>query len=101
MLCALIIINPVFAQNYSKKELVKMSLNRLFPNGAIQIVKADMSDIIKEWNLLFDAQNLKRDLLKERSDWRKVFPIRRDRVHRIEGKRIFYGAIPKKYNYTI
>lgn len=78
-----------------------MSLNRLFPNGAIQIVKADMSDIIKEWNLLFDAQNLKRDLLKERSDWRKVFPIRRDRVHRIEGKRIFYGAIPKKYNYTI
>jgi hypothetical protein len=101
MLCALLIMSPLGAQNYSKKELVQMSVDRLFPDGAIKKVNADMSDIIEEWNMLFDAQNLKRDLSKDRIDWRKAFPIRKDRVHKIEGKRIFYGAIPKKYNYTI
>jgi hypothetical protein len=101
LLCALLIMSPLGAQNYSKKELVQMSVDRLFPNGAIKKVNADMSDIIKEWNMLFDAQNLKRDLSKHRSDWRKVFPIRKYRVHKIKGTRVYYGAIPKKYNYTI
>lgn len=89
------------AQNYTKKELVQMSVDRLFPNDSNNRAFVDMRDIIKEWNILFDAQNLKRDLDKNRVDWNKAFPIVKDRIHKISGKRVFYGMIPKKYHYTI
>lgn len=101
LLAALLVSSSSFAQEYSKKELIKMSLERLFPDGQNKNKDADMTDIVAKWNELFDAQHLKRDRNKHRIDWRKLFPIKQNRVHEIEGKRIFYSVIPKKYRYDI
>jgi hypothetical protein len=89
------------AQNYSKKQLIQMSLDRLFPKDASTKVNADMSDIVVEWNKVFDVQNLKRDHYKHRSDWSKVFPITEKRIHKIEGKRTYHGLVPLKYRYDV
>jgi hypothetical protein len=90
-----------FAQTLSKKELIRMSVERLFPDGQNKVKDADMSDIIAEWNKVFDEQNLKRDFNKDRIDWLKLFPLKQNRVHHVEGRRRYYGLIPKKYRYDI
>jgi hypothetical protein len=90
-----------FAQSYSKKELVQMSVNRVFPDGETKDKSAMMDDIIDEWNKVFDLQNLKHDRNKSRIEWKKLFPITTKKTHKIQGKRIFYGLFAKKYRYDI
>lgn len=101
ILVALVVSTSSFAQTLTKKELIQMSLERLFPDGQNKVKNADMSDIVAEWNKVFDEQNLRRDHNKERIDWQKVFPVKENRVHKIEGKRTYYSLIPKKYRYDI
>lgn len=78
-----------------------MSLDRLFPDGHNKDKLADMRDIVAEWNKVFDAQNLKHDKNKKRIEWRNVFPIKKHRIHAIEGKRTYYSLFPKKYRYDV
>lgn len=89
------------AQTLSKKELVQRSIERLFPDGETRDKNANMSDIVVEWNKVFDAQNLERDKNQHRMDWKTLFPIRQARTHEISGKRIYYHVVPKKYNYRV
>lgn len=101
IIASLLLSSFSFAQEYSKKELVRMSLERLFPDGQNRDKNADMSDIEAGWNDIFNAQNLKRDKNKNRVDWRSAFPIKKQRIHAVEGKRIFYSVFPKKYRYDV
>lgn len=103
LLATLLVSSVSFAQeeDYSKKELIQLSLERLFPDGQNKVKNADMSDIVLKWNDLFDAQNLRRDHNKDRIDWKALYPIKKNRVHEIEGKRTYYGLIPKKYRYDV
>jgi hypothetical protein len=89
------------AQTLSKKELVDLSIQRLFPDGESLNRKAKMDDLIVEWNKLFDEQIYKRDRNKHRMDWSTLYPIREAKIHEITGKRVFYGVAVKKYNYRI
>lgn len=100
-LLALILSSSAFGQTRSKKELIHMSVERLFPDGQNKVKNADMSDIVAEWNKVFDQQNLKRDHNKDRIEWMKLFPLKHNRVHHIEGKRNYYGLLPKTYRYDI
>jgi hypothetical protein len=96
-----ILSSGAFAQNYTKKELIQMSLERLFPNGANKKARVDMRDIILEWNKVFDEQNLNRDKNKTRTNWAKLLPIKNKKIHHIEGKRVFYNVFKKNYRYDI
>jgi hypothetical protein len=89
------------AQTLSKKELVDLSIQRLFPDGESLNRKAKMDDLIVEWNKLFDEQIYNRDRNKHRMDWSTLYPIREAKIHEITGKRVFYGVAVKKYNYRI
>lgn len=90
-----------YAQTLSKKELVKLSLERRFPDGERYDSLAKMGDIVAEWNKVFDEQNLKRDKNKHRIDWKSLYPITEVKIHEISGKRVFYNLAVKKYNYRI
>lgn len=92
------------AQNYTKKELLKMTVDKLFPmtpEGRIHFRFADMREIYAEWNKIFDQQNLRRDRNQHRIDWKERFPIKENKNHLIKGTRIYYGLVPKKYRYEI
>lgn len=99
ILLALLISQVSYAQSLSKKELVKRSLEERFYNG--KMIFPLSAETLLEWNKVFDEQNLKRDRNKIRNDYRLLFPIADHKVHRITGKRIYYGLFPKKYRYTI
>jgi hypothetical protein len=98
---ALVISINSYAQLYSKKKLVQMSVTRLFPDGSNKDNLANMSDLVEEWNKVFDAQNLLHDKNKHRINWENLFPITKKKVHKIEGQRIFYSLFPKTYRYDI
>lgn len=89
-----------FAQDETKKELIKLSIDTIYPNGRLDIL-ADKAPIIQKWNALFDEQNLARDLNKHRIDWKSLFPIKEDKIHKIKGERRYYGLVKKKYHYDI
>lgn len=90
-----------FAQTYSKKELVQMSVARVFPDGDTKNKLAKMDDIVVEWNKVFDLQNLKHDRNMSRIEWKTLFPITKKKTHKIHGQRIFYSLFPKQYHYDI
>ena len=97
----LLTMTSAYAQTLSKKELVKLSLERRFPDGENYDAFAKMDDVIEEWNKVFDAQHLNRDRNQHRIDWRSLFPISEVKIHEIKGKRVFYNLAVKKYNYRI
>ncbi len=89
-----------WAQEPSRRELVKLALERLSPEEE-QVKVTPNFMIAQGWSNLFDRQNLDRDNYKHRLQWRDLFPIIEDRVHHIRGSRVFYGLIKKHYRYDI
>lgn len=97
----LLSMTGAYAQTLSKKELVKLSIERRFPDGETFDKFAKMDDVIEEWNKVFDQQHLERDKNQHRIDWKKLFPITKSKIHEISGKRVFYNLAVKKYKYRI
>ena len=97
LLLCLLITSSLFAQEaqeLSKRQLVKQSLERVAAGEKLD-------DIIEKWNHLFDEQNLKRDRMQDRIEWREAFPIEQSSTQRIEGERVFYNLFKKRYHYTV
>jgi hypothetical protein len=99
-LCLLV---PQFllAQSAEKKELIDRSLRVYYPEDFPAEYAESEEEVIEDWNHLFDRQNLERDDFKKRSEWRRVFPITRRKVHKIRGKRKFHHLVKKSYRYEI
>ncbi len=89
------------SQVHTKREVVEMTLMKLFPDGQTKDKFADMREIVEEWNKIYDEQNTRNDRNKERSDWRSHFPIQKSETHHIKGKRVYYNLFPKHYRYDI
>jgi hypothetical protein len=79
---------------FSKRQLIRESLEK------IQL-KEPLNGVIEKWNELFDHQNLRRDDIKDRNNWRSLFPIKESFTQEIEGKRTYFHLFRKNYRYGI